>query len=202
MEELFTKYFLHNSWGNSESLSGGGSTQNQTKHIQEYIVLIVKKYNIKTLFDVPCGDFNWFKNIVHHIPNYIGADIVNALIERNNKLYDTQKFIHFDITTDTFPENIDLIFCRDLFVHFPLEKISTAIKNIKKSNARYLMTTTYINRQFRDIELGRWRPISFFDHPFNFPRPLENINENSTEAYPKYIDKCLALWLIKDIPDF
>jgi len=48
MESVFTYYFQNNCWGNSESLSGGGSSQEQTRQIKESILFIVK--NIKLLY--------------------------------------------------------------------------------------------------------------------------------------------------------
>ena len=60
--------------------------------------------------------------------------------------------------------------------------------------------TTFINRPFKDIlhaSTHAWRPISFFDKPFNFPQPLELINEKCTEIYPRYIDKSLGLWKLE-----
>lgn len=200
MEDVFKKYHELNSWGDSESRSGSGSNYNQTEHIREHIVLLIKKYNIQAVFDAPCGDFNWFKHIVHCVPKYIGADIVPNLIENNKRMYNNT-FLTFDITSDEIPNGIEMIFCRDCFVHFSLDYIIKALRNIKKSNAKYLLMTTFINRDFRDIVVGDWRPISFFNKPFNFPKPLTIINENCTEEYPLYVDKSLALWLVADLPD-
>lgn len=59
--------------------------------------------------------------------------------------------------------------------------------------------TTFINRPFIDIQTGHWRPISFFDAPFNFPQPLELINENCMEGFPKFLDKSLGLWKLEDL---
>lgn len=201
MEHIFTKYYESNYWGDSESRSGGGSNYDQTTHIREEIVLLIKKYNIQSVFDCPCGDFNWFKHIVHNIPKYIGADIVPTLIENNKRTYE-QSFLTFDIIMDKIPDEIEMIFCRDLFVHFPLEYIIKAFNNIKKSKAKYILMTTFIDRDFRDINIGGWRPISFLNKPFSFPKPLTIINEHCTEEYPKYADKSLGLWLIADLPDF
>jgi SAM-dependent methyltransferase len=204
MESIFTKVYKLNTWGDNESRSGAGSNYEQTANIREQIVILIKKFNIKSVLDVPCGDFNWFKHIVPCIQTYIGADIVQPLIEMNKRLYNNS-FITFDITTDPIPEGIEMIFCRDLLVHFPLDSIIQTLNNIKKSNAKYLLMTTFINRDFCNIEVeaevGCWRPISFFDKPFNFPKPLTIINERCTESYPLYIDKSLGLWLIKDLPD-
>jgi hypothetical protein len=201
MDSIFTEIYTNNSWISSESRSGSGSTHYQTRHIQESIKELIKKYKINSLFDIPCGDFNWFKNIVDHIPNYIGGDIVKHMIKENTIAYTKYKFIEFDIISDPIPES-DLIFCRDLFVHFSLKNILSALENIRKSSAKYILMTTFTNRNFNDIDTGKWRPISFFDIPFSFPYPLEIINENCKEFYPKYIDKSLGLWLVKDIPRY
>ena len=202
MEQIFSVHYHNNSWGSNESVSGTGSTYAQTAHIRDYIIFLIQKYNIQSVFDVPCGDFNWFKHIVQHIPKYIGGDIVPTLIENNNQKYGDKTFIKFNIISDAIPEDIDLIFCRDLLVHFSYDDIIKALKNIKNSNVKYLLTTTFMNRPFRDITTGDWRHVSFFNAPFNFPKPLSIINENCTEDYPVNIDKSLALWLVADIPNF
>ena len=200
MEEIFTYFYRHNLWGSVESKSGGGSTDEQTKTIQEYIIYIVNKYNVKSFLDCPCGDFNWMNKIVKHIPNYIGGDVVKILIDSNKELYGGV-FIKMNMVTDILPHDIDVVFCRDLLVHLPFNDICKVIRNIKKSNAKYLLMTTFIKRPFVDIHVGCWRPISFFDAPFMFPKPLELINEICTQDYPNYIDKSLGLWKVSDLPD-
>lgn len=198
VESFFSKHH----WINSPSVSGPGSDNIQTKTIQEKIPLLIQKYNINTFFDIPCGDFYWMKNIVNQIPNYSGADIVSTIINNNKKNYPSYNFIHFDLLKDIIPNQPDLIFCRDLLVHFPLEHIKVALNNIKKSSCPFLLMTTFINRQNNDIKFGEWQPVSFFDDPFNFPEPLEMINEKCIQGYPNYVDKSLALWKVSDIPHF
>lgn len=202
MDTIFTKIYENGTWINSETKSGPGSTYQQTLCIQEHIKRLVKKYNLQSLLDVPCGDFNWFKHIVDAIPNYSGGDIVKQIVEKNTILYPKHRFIEFNISTDKIPEGVDVIFCRDLLVHLSLKDILQTLKNIKQSSAKYILMTTFINREFKDIDVGGWRPISFFDKPFCFPQPLELVNEKCTEFYPKYIDKSLGLWRVEDIPDY
>lgn len=197
MEDTFSTIYEKNKWLSAESRSGSGSTQFQTKYIQEQLVHFIKKYKITSIFDCPCGDFNWFKNIVNEIPQYTGADIVKAVIEKNKEQHN-YNFIQFDITKDPIPE-VDLIFCRDLLCHFSLDSICSTLENIKKSKATYILVTTNINRPFQSIKTGDWRPLSLFDKPFCFTKPIEIINENCSEFYPSYIDKSLALWKVSDI---
>lgn len=37
---------------------------------------MLKKYSIKSILDIPCGDFSWMKKIELDGIEYIGADIV------------------------------------------------------------------------------------------------------------------------------
>ena len=97
--EIFTKIYNTNTWNSKESKSGSGSTLHMTQSIQKYIPLIVKEYNIKHFMDVPCGDFNWMKEIIHTIPNYVGCDIVSDLIESNN--LDIDKILDGNNLTNT-----------------------------------------------------------------------------------------------------
>jgi len=201
MESTFTHIAENRGFGPSKSLSGPGSDDRQTATIKKQIPLLVKQYDFQSFFDVPCGDLYWMKSIVDSLPNYTGADVVLSIINENKKKFN-KNFLHFDITKDRIPDDVDLIFCRDLLVHFPLRSIKEALGNIKRSSAKCLLMTTFINREFRDTSvMGAWRPISFFDPPFNFPAPLEMINEGCSESYPRYMDKTLALWRVEDLPD-
>ena len=48
----------------------------QTQNILEELPNVIKKYNIKSILDIPCGDFFWMKEHNFKDVNYIGADIV------------------------------------------------------------------------------------------------------------------------------
>ena len=41
------------------------------------------KYQIKSILDIPCGDFYWMKGLDLKNINYVGADIVAPLIKKN-----------------------------------------------------------------------------------------------------------------------
>ena len=110
------------------------------------------------------------------------------------------KFKLIDLIEDQLPDS-DLIFCRDCLVHLSFEDIFKALRNIKKSNIKYFMTTNFNNRNSnKNIATGSWRTINFLEKPFNFPMPLENINENCTEGGNIFKDKSLLLWEIKNLP--
>ena len=83
-EKRFTKIYLENHWNDSESRSGEGSTLENTQNVRNELPKILKKYNIKSMLDAPCGDFNWMKSITQDVSiKYIGGDIVKPMIENN-----------------------------------------------------------------------------------------------------------------------
>jgi hypothetical protein len=71
-----------------------------------------------------------------------------------------------------------------------------SVENFKKSNSRYLLTTTFKKlKKNKNLVSGRgWRPVNLMLPPFNFPPPIEIINEGCSEGGGQYSDKCLGLW--------
>ncbi len=203
-KSIFTDIYLNNKWGDRYSLSGTGSNLNQTKIILKEIANIIKKYEIKNILDIPCGDFYWMKEFDFKDLNYIGADIVSELVNENNQKFKRPNinFQTVDLLVDEIPDS-DLIFCRDCLVHFSFKDIFKAIKNIKKTNSKYLMTTNFVDRNNnKDIPTGAWRTINLCLPPFNFPKPSLIILENCTEADNQFSDKALFLWELSQIPNY
>ncbi|MCA9732224.1 MAG: class I SAM-dependent methyltransferase [Deferribacteres bacterium] len=200
-KEIFSEIEKRNVWHEKESVSGSGSSLVQTKTIIEVIPKIIRELGIKTIFDIPCGDFNWFKEINLSSNIYLGGDIVKDIVDRNNQKYrrNNINFVQFNILED-IQETMDLVFCRDCLVHFSTMDIWKALSNIQKSNSRYLMTTTFTREvKNNDIVTGGWRPLNLIKKPFNFPKPLLIVNENCTEKDGIFRDKSLALWKIKEL---
>ncbi|AIE59839.1 hypothetical protein MGA3_16528 [Bacillus methanolicus MGA3] len=196
MKEIFTKIYKKNLWGSSESVSGPGSSLTQTRPLIKQLPILIKQLQIKKVLDAPCGDFNWMKEIHQHIESYIGIDIVEELIDHNNKTYTTEnvQFIHCDMTKDPLPK-VDLILCRDCLVHFCIDDIRLAISNMKDSRSKYLLTTTFPNnKRNTDILTGGWRPLNLEMEPFHFPKPILLINEFRNKRNRTYMDKSLGLW--------
>ena len=203
IEPFFTEIYQNNYWQNEETRSGEGSTVAVTAVIRANLPDVLKSFNISSMLDVPCGDFNWMKHIDLRNVDYIGADIVKPLIDKNNALYNREdrKFYTLDILSEPLPK-VDLILCRDLFVHLSEKNIIKALKNCKKSGSKFLFTTTF-TLQEENIDTSNkpihWRKINLEKAPFNFPKPLLTINENSHEYGQS--DKCLCLWKISDLPN-
>ena len=199
-KKIFETVYHENSWGDAESRSGPGSSLAQTEKLRNELASLITDLGVNSLLDIPCGDFNWLSNVDLDV-NYVGADIVHELVERNTLRFGTnrRRFIQLDLLKDKLPET-DIIFCRDVLVHLNSRQIFKAVKNIRQSNSRYLLTTTFpsVSRNV-NIVTGEWRAIDLCKHPFNFPEPLRIIVENCTEANALASGKCLGLWKISDI---
>lgn len=203
-KDIFRDIYVNNKWGDEDSFSGSGSNLNQTNIILQKIPRIINKYKIKSILDLPCGDFYWMKEFDFKDLNYIGADIVPELINKNKSEFcsDNINFRILDLIYDELP-NADLLFCRDCLVHFSFEDIIKALKNIKKTKCKYFITTNFLKRESNvNIATGSWRTLNLCKAPFYFPEPIEIILENCTESNNQFSDKVLSMWEIELIPDF
>jgi SAM-dependent methyltransferase len=129
---------------NQESISGQGSYIENTKETVYLINEIIKNYNIKSILDLGCGDWNWFKNInLRKDITYIGWDAHDKMIENNNKYYGNKNinFIVKDIILEDYPK-VDLIICRDVLFHLDILFSKKCIEKIKKS-CKYLISTSF-----------------------------------------------------------
>ena len=159
-----------------------------------YLPVLLKKYNVKTVVDAPCGDYNWILHLDYRFEKYTGIDIVQKLIEKNKKYENERvKFFAGDILTYNIPSS-DLIFCRDCFIHLTFKQIFKALENFKKSGAGFIMLTSYDNCRNEDVLAGQFRKINLLLPPFNFPAPKDIIQELPSEE-----GKYFCLWKLEDL---
>jgi hypothetical protein len=175
IEERFNKIYSTNYWLDGESRSGTGSNLKSTENIRIHLPKIIKKFNIKSLFDAPCGDFNWMSQVLKNVDvNYIGSDLVEDLIVSNRKNEKNNiKFIKLDIRIDKLPVS-DLMICRDCLFHFSYEDIFKFLNNFLISDIKYILLTSHLNKEDkfknRNIITGDFRKIDLFSKPFNFEK--------------------------------
>ena len=199
-EEIFTDAYQNNMWKAQESRSGPGSDLAHTTTIRKELPMLAAKLGISSILDIPCGDFNWTQSVNFGSCKYIGADIVEELVSRNNEQYasNSRKFIKLNIVDNELP-TVDLILCRDLFVHLPYADIVKALNNIRKSRSKYFLTTSHLlTTRNHDILAGQWRPLNLLIRPFSFPAPIRIIYEDVLEGETN-TGKTLSLWKVSDI---
>ena len=199
-EEIFTYYYRENGWNNPESASGWGSTLEYTENIRKEIPIVMERFNIHSILDAPCGDYNWFRFVNRGDDAfYLGGDIVPDLIQKNKERYQNQNtsFIQLDIIAEDLP-NAELWLCRDALFHFSNADIFAALNNFIKSDINYLFTTTHTEcRANADILTGQFRLLNLELPPFNFPPPIQYVDDWIADFPVRKI----GLWERKTIKD-
>lgn len=201
MQSTFAPFYTENCWGDPESASGPGSSLERTIKLRNELPILLDEIDVRTLLDAPCGDFNWMKHTILNVDQYIGVDIIPEIIGKNQSLYANERtrFVFLDLTRDELP-CVDVILCRDCFIHFSNRHIVAAIKNFKRSRSRYLLTNTYPAwDRNKNIQTGNFRYLNLLLPPFNFPPPLRQIDEKFPEEQAEYFGKTLALWNLADL---
>jgi SAM-dependent methyltransferase len=200
-EKIFTDIYINQGWGGGETISGDGSTIENTIGIRDQLLKFFEYYSVRSIVDAPCGDYNWFGQSNIMLDNYIGLDIVEDLINKNSSTYgdENHKFYCKDICTDDIPR-VDLILCRDCLMHLSNRESLQAIRNFKRSGSKYLLITTNPNNPTNtNIQTGTFRHLNMTKQPFNFSAPISLVNERDTRFGGMYSDKSLGLWLLEDI---
>jgi hypothetical protein len=155
------------------------------------------------MLDLPCGDFHWMAQVSLPVRQYIGADIVEPLIAKNQAAFGrlggasgetAREFRVIDLSKDPLPR-VDLLFCRDCLMHLSEELIVPCLDNICRAEITWLLTTTYEGTQNRAIRTGDWFPINLTADPYTFPAPLRKLDD----WIPPFDRRHLALWKIADL---
>jgi len=186
------------------TVSGPGSELRETEDIRALLPRLIKRFNVASLLDAPCGDFSWMSNVDLRQCEYIGADVVPALIETNRAKYQRHghQFILADLTKDPLPR-ADLILCRDCLIHLSFKDAVAVLRNFRKSGAKYLLVTTDPTIEAnRPIRTGGFRAVNLELPPFNFPPPLElHRDRYPVKRDEQLIDpnKKLGLFLLSDL---
>jgi SAM-dependent methyltransferase len=190
MKDIFTNIYKHNLWSGRQSRSGNGSDLEETVNIRRELPKLLRRLEIESMLDIPCGDFNWMKKVVTGDIKYIGADIVFEILQENARRYWALQWELLDITKDELPK-VDLIFTRDCLGHLSNENVQKAVENIKRASPKYFVATHWPGVVGGpDIQDGSWRPINmsrFLDGSFEL---IDLIEED-------HKDKYLGVWKLK-----
>ena len=192
-----------NLWGAATSASGLGSELPAVAALAAGLPPLLHKLGARSLLDAPCGDALWIHRIGLDL-DYVGADIVPAIIgglQRRAAAGELKgRYLLADITSDPLPR-ADAVLCRDCLVHLSFENIFRAFNTVRRSGARYLLTTTFLDHEENaDIVDGDWRILNLEKAPFNLPAPVDVLIEGCREGDGAYADKALGLWDVSALP--
>jgi len=197
-QQVFSAIHASGGWSGGETTSGPGSTVEATALIRRIISILCRELQVRSVLDIPCGDHNWMAQVDLGDLQYIGADVVPALIDQCRDRYPDRRFEKMDVCTDRLPA-VDLILTRDCLVHLPYEQIHQALTNFTSTDARWLLATHFPGRTNHDIRMGNWRPLDLCAEPFRLPAPKLIINEDCKDGGGGFSDKSLGLWELREL---
>lgn len=177
-QEAFTQIYDNSAWtGWWTTKDGYGSTLEYTVTIRETLPPLLKKYDIKSMLDASCGEFTWMRAVDLSGIRYIGGEIVEDKIKKLKEEFPQHEWLHMDIIEDKLPE-VDLWMCRDTIFHFPHKYVKQTLKNFVNSKIKYLLISSHPDVDNVNIEaFGDFNFINFDRAPFNFPAPIDTIND-------------------------
>ncbi|MEO5819980.1 MAG: class I SAM-dependent methyltransferase [Vicinamibacteraceae bacterium] len=199
---IFSRIHRENVWGDAESASGPGSTRQRAADFLDDLLAALDDLEIRVLLDAACGDFNWAAPVADHVERYIGVDVVPALIAANRTRHGGpgREFLRRDLTREPLPA-VDAVLCRDCLVHFSFADAHAALANLRRTGARYLIATTFVDRpRNAEARTGWWRVLNLEAPPFGFPPPMRVIDERCLGGAGGYRDKRLGIWTMASLP--
>jgi SAM-dependent methyltransferase len=200
---VFRDIYRRHHWSGSASPSGAGAAPDQTAELRRSLPPLLGELGIRTMLDLPCGDYSWMRQVDLPLQRYIGADLLPELIEALAANFGDagHEFRVVDLTRDPLPA-ADLVLCRDCLVHLSYDDIRRALRNLVTSRIPWLLTTTFPGGgPNEDIVTGDWRVLDLQAAPFHLPPPARILNEGCTEAGGAFADKSLGLWSTDQLRD-
>lgn len=181
----------------SHGPSGPGSSLDATANLRSLLPKLFLDLGIKTFMDVPCGDWLWMQTVNLTGLQYFGADISDVTIKQNKRCFESNniRFFFFDLKCMIAPP-VDLLLVRDVLFHLPEDQVMSVLRNINKSGAKYLLTTTFKDgseywkagnayvdslgtrggKSRNKIGFGK---LNLYAPPFLFPQPIARVPEDS-----------------------
>ena len=198
-QSAFSRIYDTAYWG-AEHLSGMGSTVEATAPVRAVIERVVVEHDIRSVTDVACGDMVWMPLVLErlrergHPVAFTGCDIVPSLIEQHTARFPALRFRQLDLVSEPIPP-ADLIICREVLQHLPVDDILEALANISASGARFLLTTIHLRRHGLrnrlNMKIGRCRDRNLLLPPFDLPNPLVIYPDTDGQR-----DKFIGLWAL------
>jgi hypothetical protein len=197
--QVFQMAYATGAWGSAESGSGIGSELAATENVSAYLPELFQRLQVSRFLDAPCGDWNWMRRVDLSGVDYVGADVVSDIVAKNNQQYARSgvRFIHADLTKDDLP-TVDMIMCRDCWVHLSFQDIAATLKNFRRTGATWLLvsnTPSHSRNQNKVTGIG-WRHLNLHLPPFSFPPTTESRKDH----YPD-VPFEIALWRLADLPE-
>jgi SAM-dependent methyltransferase len=194
-EQVFTDVYLKNRWGGrpGEFFSGNGSHEETV--VAPYVAMMAARLReldaaSRTVVDLGCGDFSVGRRLAPLCGQYVGVDIVQPLIARNQAAFGGPRvcFRHANIVADAIPAG-DICLVRQVLQHLANDQIAAVLP--KLAQFRWTFVTEHLPSPGRleaanidkvhgdAIRISRGSGVFLDQPPFNLPaasyRPILDV---------------------------
>lgn len=132
--EVFTEIYVTNAWGGKpgELNSGSGTYGPAAEKYVGFVNDFIRRNDVKTVVDLGCGDFAIGQEI--KCESYVGVDVVQIVIDRNNQKFGTpnRRFVCIDVAGDEEIPDGDLCLVRQVFQHLSNDQILRVLQKVSK----------------------------------------------------------------------
>ena len=191
-------------WDSEKPPSGVGSSLAFTRETRTLLKTLIHLHDIRSIFDVPCGDFVYMKETLDSVEDlglhrvyYLGGDISKYVVDavsRQRSVLPFRRFIVFDLLQHAFPP-ADMVVIRDVMFHLPMNDGATAIRKVIDSGCRFLVTTSFRHVGDNDVAFRSYAHNRGFHSfytpdlslsPFSLGPPLLWVAEEADASYKTY----------------
>lgn len=125
---VFDEIYREGFWGNG---SGGGSSLEASKQYVQFLKKFLKRYQIKRIVDVGCGDWQFMRYVDLTGIDYTGVDAAKTVITANERAFGSAniRFAHFEGNYSVVPP-ADLLLCKDVLQHLDTESVCSLAKSL------------------------------------------------------------------------
>jgi 2-polyprenyl-3-methyl-5-hydroxy-6-metoxy-1,4-benzoquinol methylase len=126
--EAFETAYRDGRWGFG---SGHGSLPRTTRTYRRFLEEFLGANSVRSVLDYGCGDWQFSRLIDWHGATYVGFDVVEPVIERNQQLYG-RPGVEFMITPEDPADlpDADLLICKDVLQHLPNSDVQTFLESV------------------------------------------------------------------------
>jgi hypothetical protein len=206
---IFGNIYENRLWGVGSNqkvpfYSGIGSYDPSVKQYVSLVVDVINRYDVRNVIEIGCGDFTVASQYVDKCHNYLGIEVVRALVEHNQRTYGTKvvNFLFADASRTKLPA-CDLCIIRQVLQHLSNRDVTNIFQNI---TTKYILVTehlpaahkvTFFNLDKKpgaDIRVPRGSGVFIDKPPFNLSAQVlmeANVTSDIHEA-----DERLVTWLV------
>lgn len=132
---------------NGGTVNGPGSSLEYTQKLRDVLPGFLRRYQISTILDAPCGDLTWIGQLdLGFLYSYIGFDVDPRIIESNRVRFGAKPQFTFAVSnllTRKRVPKVDVILCRHFLQHLTTEYMISVVEKFQHSRSRYLLASNY-----------------------------------------------------------